>query len=250
MVPNSVPEGYDDPVPVDEQVCDRVRVDMMQCVSRTHTAPDVPAATRAQPPGWRDPRLWVGVALVAVSVVAGARLLDGADRSVTVWAAAVDLAPGDRLSAEDLVATSVRFEDAADLDRYLATDDPLPDGLQLVRGLGEGELVPGAALGSPEEGDTVSLSLSFPSELVPSGIATGSVVELWVVPGEAARRSELSGPVLSDVVVIDAPAAGESLGSVGVGRQLVLGIPRDESEALAELLAASEEQRVRVLGQG
>ncbi len=250
MVPNSVPEEYDDPVPVDEQVCDGVRVDMMLSVSRTHAAPDVPTATRAQPPGWRDPRLWVGVALVAVSVVAGARLLAGADDSVTVWSAASDLAPGDRLTADDLDAVSVRFEEPTDLDRYLATDDPLPDGLQLVRGLGAGELVPASALGSAEESDTVSLSLSFPSELVPSDIATGSVVELWVVPAEQSRRSELSGPVLGDVVVIDAPTASESLGSVGVGRQLVLGIPRDESEALAELLAASEEQRVRVLGQG
>lgn len=219
-------------------------------MSRNHTAPDVPAATRAQPPGWRDPRLWVGVALVAASVVAGARLLDGADESITVWAAASDLAPGDRLDADDLVATSVRFEEPTDVGRYLVTDDPLPDGLQLVRGIGEGELVPGAALGSPEESDTVSLSLSFPSELVPSGIETGSVVELWVVPGAESRRDELSGPVLSDVVVIDAPTAADSLGSVGAGRQLVLGIPRGEPEALADLLAASEEQRVRVLGQG
>jgi hypothetical protein len=250
MVPNSVPEEYDDPAPVDEQVCDGVGVDMMSCVSRTHAAPDVPAATRARPPGWRDPRLWVGVALVAVSVVAGARLLGGADDSVTVWAAATDQAPGDRLTEDDLVAASVRFGEPTDLDRYLATDEPLPDELQLVRGLGAGELVPAAALGSAEDSDTVSLSLSFPSDLVPSGIATGSVVELWVVPGEQSRRTELSGPTLSDVVVIDAPTAAESLGSVGGGRQLVLGIPRDESEALAEILAASEEQRVRVLGQG
>jgi hypothetical protein len=223
---------------------------MMPCVSRTHAAPDVPTATRARPPGWRDPRLWVGVALVAVSVVAGARLLGAADDSVTVWSAASDLGPGDRVTADDLVATSVRFDEPTDLARYLATDDPLPEGLQLVRGLGEGELVPAAALGSAEDSDTVTLSLSFPSELVPSGIGTGSVVELWVVPGQDARRTELSGPVLRDVVVIDAPTASGSLGSVGVGRQLVLGIPRDESEALADLLAASEEQRVRVLGQG
>lgn len=223
---------------------------MMLPVSRTHAALEVPPATRAQPPGWRDPRLWVGVALVAVSVVAGARLLGAADDTVAVWSAAADLAPGDRLSAEDLVATSVRFEEPADLARYLATDDPLPDDLQLVRGLGEGELVPAAALGSAARSDTVSLSLSFPAELVPSGIATGSVVELWVVPGEEARRGEPSGPLLADVVVIDAPTSAESLGAVGLGRQLVLGIPRDESEALGELLAASEEQRVRVLGQG
>lgn len=192
----------------------------------------------------------MGIALVAVSVVAGARLLGGADDSVSVWAAASDLAPGDRLAADDLVATSVRFEDPADLGRYLATTDPLPDELQLVRGLGEGELVPAAALGSAEESDTVTLSLSFPGELVPSGITTGSVVELWVVPARDDRRTEPTGPVLSDVVVIDAPAATDALGSVGAGRQLVLGVPRDESAALADLLAASEDQRVRVLGQG
>jgi hypothetical protein len=223
-------------------------------VSRTHATTDVPPAipaTRAQPPGWRDPRLWVGVALVAVSVVAGARLLGGADDSVTVWSAASDLAAGDTLTAEDLVSSSVRFEEPSDLDRYLATDEPLPDELRLVRGLGAGELVPAGALGSAEDTYTVSLSLSFPVDLVPSGITTGSLVELWVVPGQDSRPgSRLSGPVLSDVVVIDAPTATESLGSVGGGRQLVLGVPRGESEALAELLAASEEQRVRVLGQG
>lgn len=223
---------------------------MMACVSRTHAASDVPPATRARPPGWRDPRLWVGVALVAVSVVAGARLLGGVDDTVSVWSAAGDLAEGDRLTAEDLVATSVRFEEPTDLARYLATDDPLPDDLELVRGVGDGELVPAAALGSAGESDTVTLSLSFPAELVPSSIGTGSRVELWVVPAEDARPRDLSGPVLSDVVVIDAPTAGESLGSVGVGRQLVLGVPRAESDALAELLAASEEQRVRVLGSG
>ena len=95
-------------------------------VSRTHAAIDVPAATRAQPPGWRDPRLWVGVAIVAVSVVAGARLLGAADDSVTVWAAARDVAPGDTVREDDLVSTSVRFEDTADLDRYLLTSTRCP----------------------------------------------------------------------------------------------------------------------------
>ena len=35
-----------------------------------------------------DPRLWVGVAIVAVCVVAGARLLAAADDTVAVWAVA------------------------------------------------------------------------------------------------------------------------------------------------------------------
>lgn len=215
---------------------------------------DVPTATRAQPPGWRDPRLWVGVAIVAVSIVAGARILGAADDSVTVWAAARDVAPGDTVREDDLVSTSVRFGDSTDLDHYLLTSAPLPDDLRLTRGLGAGELVPAAALGSGEEADTVIVSLAFPHELIPTNIGAGSVIELLVIPDDngADAKSVTSEPttVLSDVVVIDAPSAADSLGSVSRGRQLVLGIPESESDALTEILAASEDQRVRVLVRG
>jgi hypothetical protein len=223
-------------------------------VSRTHAAIDVPTATRAQPPGWRDPRLWVGVAIVAVSIIAGARILGAADESVTVWAAARDMAPGDTVRADDLVSTSVRFGDDSVLDHYLLASDPLPDDLLLTRGLGAGELVPAAALGSGEEADTVIVSLAFPPELIPTNIGAGSMIELLVIPDEGAGegKSETSEPttVLSDVVVMDAPSAADSLGSVSRGRQLVLGIPEAESDALTEILAASEDQRVRVLVRG
>lgn len=226
-------------------------------VSRTHAAIDVPTATRAQPPGWRDPRLWIGVAIVAVSIIAGARILGAADDSVTVWAAARDVAPGDTVREDDLVSTSVRFGDATDLDHYLLTSDPLPDDLRLTRGLGAGELVPAAALGAGEEADTVIVSLAFPHELIPTNIGAGSMIELLVIPDDGADdgaggKPETSEPttVLSDVVVIDAPSAADSLGSVSRGRQLVLGIPEAESDALTEILAASEDQRVRVLVRG
>lgn len=223
-------------------------------VSRTHAAVDVPTATRAQPPGWRDPRLWVGVAIVAVSIIAGARILGAADESVTVWAAARDVAPGDTVRADDLVSTPVRFGDESVLDHYLLTSDPLPDDLLLARGLGAGELVPAAALGSGEGADTVIVSLAFPPELIPTNIGAGSMIELLVIPdeGEGVGKSGAGEPttVLSDVVVIDAPSAADSLGSVSRGRQLVLGIPEAESDALTEILAAGEDERVRVLVRG
>ena len=50
------------------------------------TASDVPAALRGQRPAWRDPRLWIGIVLVAASVVVGARVLAAADDTVQVWA--------------------------------------------------------------------------------------------------------------------------------------------------------------------
>lgn len=215
---------------------------------------DVPLATRAQPPGWRDPRLWIGVAIVAVSVVAGARILGAADDSVTVWAAARDVAPGDTVDGDDLVSTSVRFGDSADLEHYLLTSATLPDDLRLTRGLGAGELVPAAALGPGEDGETVIVSLAFPYELLPTNIGAGSQIELLVIPDVRAGDDEARSPepdtVLSDVVVIDAPSAVDSLGSVSRGRQLVLGIPAADSEALTEILIASEDERVRVLVRG
>src|SRR6478736_5540715 len=64
--------------------------------SRVH--PSTPTAVRATRPGWRDPRLWVGVLIVAVSVVAGARVLAAADDTVAVWAVAADAGPGAALT--------------------------------------------------------------------------------------------------------------------------------------------------------
>ena len=114
---------------------------------RSARAPDVPAATRDATPGWRDPRLWVGIVLVTGSVVAGARILSTADDMTAVWAASSDLAAGQTLTAGDLRAARVRFDDGAAERRYLGVDDDLPADLTLTRALAAGELVPAAALG-------------------------------------------------------------------------------------------------------
>jgi hypothetical protein len=45
----------------------------------TDTGHMTPPATRATTPGWRDPRMWVGIAIVAASVVIGALVLGASD---------------------------------------------------------------------------------------------------------------------------------------------------------------------------
>ena len=64
--------------------------------------------------------MWIGIAIVAVSVVAGIRLVGAADDSVSVWAVTEDLGAGAVVEREQLEARSVRFADAADAGRYLA----------------------------------------------------------------------------------------------------------------------------------
>ncbi|MBJ7530487.1 MAG: hypothetical protein JHD04_13315, partial [Nocardioides sp.] len=78
------------------------------------------------------------MAIVAGSVVLGARLLAAADETVAVWAAADDLGPGERIDAGDLEAQRVRFADDTDLARYWSADEELPADLTLVRGVGAG----------------------------------------------------------------------------------------------------------------
>lgn len=210
-------------------------------------AQTAPTATRTPPPGWRDPRLWVGVLIVAASVVAGARLIGAADDSVTVWTAAADLAPGETVTGEDLVATRVRFGSEEDLARYLLTDDALPQEAVAVAGVGEGELVPRSALGGAEGSDTIDVSVSIPGEQVATTIDDGAVVDVYLLsaPGTATRADK----VLEDVVVIDAPAPAEQLAATGAGRQLVLAVPADQEREIGAVLAAARDDRIRVTRQ-
>lgn len=208
----------------------------------------MPAATRTRSPGWRDPRLWVGVVLVTGSVVAGARILSGADDMTAVWAASSDLVAGQTLTAEDLSATRVRFGDAADRQRYLPVDDELPAALTLDRPLAAGELVPAGALGERADDGTVAVSIAVAAEHVPSDLVRGSHVDVWVI-GEDRRQRATAELVLGDVLILDAPVVADSFASA-TSRQLVLAVPEDEEESLGLVLAASGDDRVRVVGRG
>lgn len=216
----------------------------------SHRAPTTipaPPATRARPPGWRDPRLWVGIAIVAASVVAGARIIGAADDAVTVWAAAGDLAAGAALEPDDLVPTRVDFDSPDDLARYVATGDELPAEAVLVQGVGQGDLLPRSALGTTQEAESLTLSISVPADQVPPSVGRGSRVDVYVL-SDPAQPQPSAEAVLRDVVVVDAPATSQDLGAVGTGRQLVLAVPADRTRVVGEVLAANRDDRVRVVG--
>lgn len=198
-----------------------------------HATPPAPAQ-RVRRPGWRDPRLWVGVVLVAGSVVAGARLLGAADDTVRVWAAASDLGEGERLTEDDLVAARVRFADDDTLAGYYTVDDQLPSDLRLTHGLAAGELLPRAAVGSAADSGLVEVPIAVEPEQVPASVTTGAVVDVYVVAGPDAKSE---GPALSEVTVVDAPPLAESFGTTG-RRQLVLAVPEDDAAPFFALLGA------------
>jgi hypothetical protein len=207
-----------------------------------------PPAQRVQRAGWRDPRLWAGAAIVAVSVVAGARLLASADDTVAVWAAGGDLAAGAPLTAGDLERHRVRFADGDDLSRYFTGAEPPQDGV-LLRGVGAGELVPRTAVGAAGQGGTVQVPVSVDPEQVPPSVAAGSVVDVYVLgarEGAGASRVEGAAPALAGVGVVDAPDVSDSFVASGK-RQLVLAVSEDDAERFFGLIGAADSPTLTVV---
>lgn len=145
--------------------------------------PTSPVALRLRRPGWRDPRLLLGVVLVAASVALGSALVSAAGRTVPVYVAAGAIVPGDGVDAGSLRVREVRLGDAGEV--YLRADEPLPEGLVAVRTVGAGELVPRAAV-APEADLGLRPVAIEPDGVLPGGLAAGATVDLWYVP-EAPR---------------------------------------------------------------
>ena len=81
---------------------------------------------------------------------------------------------------------------------------------------------------------------------VPTDLGRGSRVDVWVI-GEDRRQRAAAELVLGDVLVVDAPVVSDSFASA-TSRQLVLAVPQDDEESLGLVLAASGDDRVRVVG--
>ncbi len=182
------------------------------------------AAARFRRPGWRDPRLVVGVALVCLSVVLGARVLGTEDEMSPVWSAAAPVAAGEPITAEDVRATRVRFDQAGDAARYLAADEPWSDVVAL-RDVTEGELMPAAAVGTSEP-ELSELPLAAQSSGVPIGLSAGDRVDVWTVPlARTASRAPSGRQVLSDVPVLR--VGGRGVSGPESTRQVVVGVPAE-----------------------
>lgn len=221
--------------------------------------PASPSASRLAAPRWLDGRLVLGVLLVLVSVVVGARVLSTADRSTMVYAAASDLAAGGVLAEGDLRPVRVRLFDSAPV--YIGvTGDQSPVGFVLRRAVGAGELLPIEALVVPGQ-DVDYRQVTVPVEVghVPPALATHSQVDVWVTPdartGSLAaaevgatpaaallRRAQL---VLQAVTVLEVqPDGGGFRGSTTI--PVVLQVRPGEVAALVSAMSLGRIDLVRV----
>jgi hypothetical protein len=214
---------------------------------------DVPVARRSSPPGWRDPRLWIGLAIVAASIVAGSVVLGSSEETVPVWAATNTLGTGHVLTADDLAVRRVRFEHADAASLYLPADQQLPSDLRLRHEVAAGELLPRAAVARGEPRDLRQVPVSVAADQVPGAVGVGDVVDVYLRPASRAACTGTSVcdglPVLDGVTVADAPASNATFGTDG-SRMLVLAMSPGDAERFFRLYATTDDASLTVVGRG
>lgn len=175
---------------------------------------------------WTDPRLLLGALLVLGATVLGARLVALGDDSVEYWAVASDARAGSAVGADDLVATRVRL-DGDSADRYLRVEDQLPAELaelQWGRDVGAGELLDADSLARRGAADVRQLPLTVTEGAVPTDLAVGDDVEIWVGPGPGDDAGTTSQRVLAEARVLSSGADAGSLGGA-LARTVLVEVP-------------------------
>ena len=184
-----------------------------------------PMARRIRRFRWRDLRLWLGLALIIVSMLIGARVLAGPDGSMTVWRASRDLAVG---AVPVVEPVTVQLGGAS--SAYAPAGRPLA-GRMLVA-VPAGALIPAAAVGDPGSGRARHVTVPVDALHVPAALTAGDRVDVWATPSDGGRATAPPALVLSAVSVVSADRE-----NVGVGGDLgvVLDVPVD---AVGPLIAA------------
>ena len=139
-------------------------------------APRLARRTRRAAP---DLRLVFGVLLVLGSVAGVVGIVAGADRRVTVYAAAASFTPGERIDRGDLVERAVALDGADGL--YLRRGDIPSGGLVVTQPIAKGQLLPTSAVGSMAGVRSTSIVLRLATR-VSGAVVAGATVDLWAAP--------------------------------------------------------------------
>lgn len=183
-----------------------------------------------------DPRLLIGVLLVAASVAGVVAIVSAADETVEVYAARDTLSPGDRIESSDLVTRQVRLDDADAL--YLLPGDIPGDGFVVTRSVAEGELVPASAVGSPDGLRLTSIVLQVSGGLAAS-VKPGAVVDVWAAREVANGQYGPPVAIVSGATVVRL-VQSETIVSKGETTAVEVLVPKSRVARVLEAVANSD----------
>ena len=211
---------------------------------------DLPAlpAIRLKSPSWLDGRLVVGVVLVLLSVLVGAKIIASSDHYDTIWAASRDLAPGTTLVKADLLLVNVRFKDHGGV--YISAAGPSPVGRTTTAPLTSGQLIPLAALPSTKPVPVRLVTIPVAKLHMPSGNDLHGVqVDLYETPKPVGGQAQAAPQLILANVTIASTITDSALGGSD-GSGVVLSVPLPYVDAVVAAAQQGDVDLVRVPGAG
>lgn len=196
--------------------------------------PASPSGRHQERPRWRDTRLLVGVVLVLLSVLAGARLVAGTDATSPWLTVRTALPAGHVLTDADLAPVDVRLDDASSSRYFRASSRQALLGRALTAPVPAGTLLPA---------DAVTAGAAPASRVVPVVVAAGRLpalrpgdrVDVYALVTGAQPGADREVLVVAGVEYL----GGEVLGSGATAAQLRVAV----ADAI-RVVAASRSERV------
>jgi hypothetical protein len=182
-----------------------------------------------------DPRLLIGLVLVAGSTLGVWAVVEGLDDATEVLVAPGTVTAGSVLTVGDLRVESVRLGGLA--AGYLTPADVPDGGLVVTRTVRGGEIVPAASVADAATTETATVVVPTRGPLARE-IAPGAIVDVWAA-GEV-ERGRFEPPAVL-VAGAEVSAVLDADGMVTVeGRSVELLIPRGRTAAMLEALASGD----------
>jgi hypothetical protein len=199
-------------------------------------------ARRLRRPGWKDPRLILGVLLVAASVAGVVGLVSSLDKTVPVWVAKEDISLGETLEHSRLEVADVRLDAVG--DKYLAADAEIEPGTMANSLIRAGELVPVRALGLSGDSRRKPVTVELEQSL-PDAVVAGRRVDVWAAARVPASNSYATPELLLPAAEVSAVRTIDT-GFGGTGGT-VLELLVDDGRLSPLLGAMANESRLTVV---
>lgn len=178
---------------------------------------------RLRKPTVKDPRLIVGVLLVAVSVWLGVWAVNDAQGLAIAYVARTPILAGQPVTQDNLEAIEVNLTSAG--DQYLTAPISSSETMYATKSVEVGELVPSAVLQSAADYTTRVLPVSTNAQL-PESAGVGTTVDLWATPGKSAAPEAQPVLVAESLIVNELPASSSAF-SASRGQTVHVVVPED-----------------------
>ncbi len=139
----------------------------------------------------KNSRLAMGLGLLIISLLAATLIAKEANRTVLVWATKSELAPGELITANDIMPVSALLPESA--KNYLSASAQIIGGV-VLRQISTGDLIPASAVSSSSDPlNTKLIPLTVELTDMPLGLGRGDIVDIYAI---AKRDSKLTTPEL------------------------------------------------------